>query len=208
MAAMQAAMPPGTGALGRSVEQLATIPRNDPNNIFNALTMRMGQLELNQSLINNWLTLWQNKINTKIKSLNATHEEALVRLRGMQSNVSAVQADLLDVASKQGLFTEERLAFMESSGWNVSAASFEEQLRRVEGQYRESERRLRSELRSLQARHRIELVVCMLLCLGMSWFASVYCQANGRHSRRPHSRGSRWTSDGEHLRERLSDPLE
>jgi hypothetical protein len=51
----------GAGSLGRSMEQMTLGLRNDPNNIFNVLTKRMQALELNQSLINNWLTLYVSR---------------------------------------------------------------------------------------------------------------------------------------------------
>ena len=61
--------------------------RNDPNNIFAALTSRMGTLELNQSLINNWLTLWQTNIKEKFKLINETQAD-------VKSRVKAAQAEL------------------------------------------------------------------------------------------------------------------
>ena len=76
--------------VGRGETSLPGIARNDPNNIFNALTNKMRDLELNQSLINNWLTLWQNQTTKKMKTANATQEEGLARLRGVQTNVTEV----------------------------------------------------------------------------------------------------------------------
>ena len=90
--ALQAGVSPSAGLNDRL--------RNDPNNIFAALTSRMGKLELNQSLINNWLTLWQNQIATKLKQLNATHDELKGKLRNMQANVSGAMVVLQDLKAR------------------------------------------------------------------------------------------------------------
>ena len=141
----------------------------DPNNIFNALTQKMRNLELNQSLINNWLTLWQNQTTKKMKVANATQEEALGRLRAVQANVSEVQG---------------RLGLVEEMVWTIHGAEFAvahygeavERLEHVEGAMRAQqaaqraqEERWRRELAAVRTRHRLELLACAALCLGAAW---------------------------------------
>ena len=70
--------------MARPTDPLQAIARSDPNNIFNALTKRLVTLELNQTLVNNWLTMWQTQISNKFKGINATQHEATDRLRALQ----------------------------------------------------------------------------------------------------------------------------
>ena len=72
--------------------------RSDPNNIFNALTKRLVTLELNQTLINNWLSLWQAQISSKFKAINATLDESSRRLRVAQTELASV-ASIVQVES-------------------------------------------------------------------------------------------------------------
>ena len=65
---------PSLRSPGMAAPSLAT--SNDPNNIFAVLTGRMGALELNQSLTNNWLTVWQNQTGERLRKLTASHEES------------------------------------------------------------------------------------------------------------------------------------
>ena len=64
---------------------------NDPNNIFSALTKRMGTLEINQTLINTWISLWEGQISAKLKNLSATQNATHTKLRGVQANLSSTQ---------------------------------------------------------------------------------------------------------------------
>ena len=52
------------------------------------MTKRMGVLELNQTLINNWLTLWQSQIAGRFKQFNATNNETGRTLRAVVSDLA------------------------------------------------------------------------------------------------------------------------
>ena len=52
----------------------------------------MGELEVNQTLINQWLTLWRSQIGAKVKTLNASQENVTKLLRAVQPHVSAAAA--------------------------------------------------------------------------------------------------------------------
>ena len=71
--------PPGV-TISKSVD--AIIARNDPNSIFNTLQAKVIALELNNSLILDWLTLWQTQISAKIRVLNTMLNETNVVQRG------------------------------------------------------------------------------------------------------------------------------
>ena len=155
--------------------------RNDPNNIFAALTSRMGALELNQSLLNNWLTLWQNKINTRFKQLNATHDELKLKVRSVQANVSGAVATLGDLKLRldedgPGELGEKRreaqahmLRGLEELGEGVR--TLREQLNATQ----QREQRLRVEVDRMRINHRIELMACMCLSLALSSLLAVHC---------------------------------
>lgn len=159
---------------------LAPLGRSDPNTIFSALTRRMGELELNQSLINNWLTLWQNQIVGKIKTLNATHEEAQRRLRGLQANVSATQLSIANLSATTGPGLAEQVAqharlLDDAVALNNSVGALETRLFDMLAVAQQNNQRLRHEVEMLQVSHRIELLCCMLLSLGLSWLVAANC---------------------------------
>ena len=83
---------------------------NDPNNIFSALTKRMGTLEINQTLINTWISLWEGQISAKLKNLSATQNATQNKLRSVQQNVSGTQAALSNLTSSLGIERIEQVS--------------------------------------------------------------------------------------------------
>ena len=83
---------------------------NDPNNIFSALTKRMGTLEINQTLINTWISLWEVQISAKLKNLSAMQNATHTKLRSVQANVSASQERMSNLTSSLGIERIEQVA--------------------------------------------------------------------------------------------------
>ena len=95
-AAAAAAAAPAAAAAAPNVplppsQAAALRAANDPNNIFSALTKRMGTLEINQTLINTWISLWEGQISAKLKNLSATQNATHTKLRAVQANLSSTQ---------------------------------------------------------------------------------------------------------------------
>ena len=158
-----------------AADPLQAIARADPNNIFNALTKRLVTLELNQTLINNWLTIWQGQIGGRFKGLNVTQEEAAKRVRGLQVNVSAVQTALQEVRGEVQLALNRS---REEGGAEGAAAAMRElraELAELAADATRRERNLRDEIQSLRVSHRLELMGCMLLSMFLSWAAAHHC---------------------------------
>ena len=83
---------------------------NDPNNIFSALTKRMGTLEINQTLINTWISLWEGQISAKLKNLSAMQNATHTKLRTVQANVSTTQERMTNLTSSLGIERLEQVA--------------------------------------------------------------------------------------------------
>ena len=83
---------------------------NDPNNIFSALTKRMGTLEINQTLINTWISLWEGQISAKLKNLSAMQNATHTKLRSVQANVSTTQERMSNLTSSLGIERIEQVA--------------------------------------------------------------------------------------------------
>lgn len=154
--------------------------RNDPNHIFNVLQSKMRQLELNQSLIHDWLVVWQAQIGSKLKGLNASAEAASTAARQAEAGVAALEAEhrVLD-GSVQELRTAvvamAPLLEQEFSGPAAPVVALEERLTRLSETHRKAEHRLRAEMETMTLNHRIELVCAIILSLGVSLIVFACC---------------------------------
>ncbi|KAL3926378.1 MAG: hypothetical protein SGPRY_003324, partial [Prymnesium sp.] len=155
-------------------DPLQAMARLDPNNIFNALTKRLVTLELNQTLINNWLTIWQSQITSRFKTLNLTQEETTKRMRGVQVNVSQVQSLLQETRE------DVSMLFNSIGGGtnNVSDAVhlLQDQISKMHAEWEKRERLFRSEVDALLASRRSEGILWILLVLAAvfsSWMAAL-----------------------------------
>ena len=156
-------------------DPLQAIARSDPNNIFNALTRRLVELELNQTLINNWLTMWQGQIAARFKALNATNEEAAKRMRGVQANVSATQVGIQEARADVALVVNRTIEADEAVGVARAVRTLEARIEQMSADAYSREAASRREISRLQASHRIELLGCMLFSLALSWVAATRC---------------------------------
>jgi len=160
---------------------LSTAMRNDPNNIFGVLTSRMAALELNQSLINNWLTLWQAQIGEKLKKLNATHEETKRGMRALASEMNRTSLMLRTVTRKvndegRGDLLTQMNSLHVSTNASVLVLNWEiktlaDTLEHVKVETSD----LRKEIIHISMRNRIELIACMSLSLALSSLLAIHC---------------------------------
>ena len=150
---------------------------NDPNNIFGALTQRMGALELNQTLINTWISLWEGKVSSKMKNLSATQDEAGRKLLATQTNVNATQTALSELTAVLGVERLEQVSRDTADAVKLreNVSSIEAQLLHLLARHEESLARSQLELAELRISHRIELICCMLLSLAVSWLVTAQC---------------------------------
>lgn len=173
----------GAGVLGAPVSPQgldAFAYRNDPNNIFTVLQNKMRQLELNQSLIHDWLTVWQSQIGTKVKALNVSSRAQQLNVSSLQASVAAVEAEQ---AAMNATVEELRRAcgslLQQASAAEASpasdAAEVEERMAELQ---RQSELRLLRELESSRLNQRVELACAVLLSLGVSWIIFAFCFAH------------------------------
>ena len=167
-----------------SASGLADRLRNDPNNIFAALTSRMGALELNQSLINNWLTLWQSQITTKLKQFNATHDDVKGRIRTMQGELGSATSALAELKARvddEGhgdLATRVRAVEESNERLSASVEAGLGDLRAMLNESARTEATLVAQLEEMQKHHRVEmmgwLVAWMFLSLVLSSLLAVH----------------------------------
>jgi len=196
--------PAQQSALSRSAEQMGSIARNDPNNIFNALTLRMGQLELNQTLTSNWLTLWQNRITSQIKVLNSTQNDTAQRLRGVHTEVSALQTALSQVREIYDFISEQRQRLgQEADSVNSSVSALQRELRQLASDNAETKRQFAAQLEAMQATRHFELACCVLLTLGLALAFFLACtpqpsQPAHRHTRHATGVVVEHTSNGQY----------
>tara|TARA_B100000513_G_scaffold159260_1_gene76703 strand:- start:10833 stop:11624 length:792 start_codon:yes stop_codon:yes gene_type:complete len=183
--------PPTPGGLPVPTDQ------NDPSNIFAVLTKRMAALELNQSLINNWLTLWQNQITTKIKLLNATQEEGGLRLKELQANMTSLTTGLQDLTSSQSSISE--LCVQErdngTSSEDTSVSTLDRRVRELLLESEARETQLQIQLQSLQRNQRIELLCSMVLSFGLSALGAACLVLCSRERHRHHAQNRRLSRD-------------
>jgi len=155
--------------------------RNDPNHIFNVLQSKMRQLELNQSLIHDWLVVWQMQIGAKLKGLNASTDAAAALGRSVQAHLAALETAQLALnatVSELGAAVR-RVELLElPRGDAASLGALEERLSRVAESQRKSELRLRLEMEAATRFHRIELACAILLSLGVSLIIFAFCFAH------------------------------
>ena len=157
----------------------ATLSRNDPSNIFNALTKRMGELEVNQTLINQWLTLWRSQIGAKVKTLNASQENVTKLLRAVQANVSAAAAAVDALTSTHGPSAVESYEAVVAENERISAtvSALEGRLLTQLADAQRHNARLEAELSMASLHHRLELLCCLLLSVSISLVLVALCGA-------------------------------
>ena len=157
----------------------ATLSRNDPSNIFNALTKRMGELEVNQTLINQWLTLWRSQIGAKVKTLNASQENVTKLLRAVQANVSAAAAAVDALTSTHGPSAVESYETVVAENERISAtvSALEGRLLTQLADAQRHNARLEAELSMASLHHRLELLCCLLLSVSISLVLVALCGA-------------------------------
>ena len=165
----------------------STLSRHDPNSIFAALQGRMAQVELNQSLINMWLSKWQNQLGVKLKQLNSTDDDLKAKVKKLQAEHASGAASLAEL----------RVALAEDGGplSNVASARRSSQrehalrlehglaslgdevklLRLALNETAGRESMLREEVSRLRLRHTAELMLCMCLSLGLSSLLALHC---------------------------------
>jgi hypothetical protein len=154
--------------------------RNDPNHIFNVLQSKMRQLELNQSLIHDWLVVWQAQIGSKLKGLNASAEAASTGARAAQASVAALGAEqqllgstvreLRTAISAMAPLFEQQLA-----GPAAPLVALEKRITRLSEAHLRAEHRLRGEMEAMALHHRIELACAIILSLGVSLIVFACC---------------------------------
>ena len=157
----------------------ATLSRNDPSNIFNALTKRMGELEVNQTLINQWLTLWRSQIGAKVKTLNASQENVTKLLRAVQANVSAAAAAVDALTSTHGPSAVESYEAVVAENERISStvSALEGRLLTQLADAQRHNARLEAELSMASLHHRLELLCCLLLSVSISLVLVALCGA-------------------------------
>lgn len=161
--------------------------RNDPNNIFYVLQSKMRQLELNQSLIHDWLVVWQAQIGSKLKGLNASTEATSAVVRTIQAGLAVVEseqqvlnntvAELRAAVSRFEPYLQEH-AKRANGPSAESIVALERQVHRLDEAHRKSEIQLRREMASMTYWHRFELACAIILSLGTSLIVFAFCFAH------------------------------
>ena len=157
----------------------AFLARNDPNSIFNTLQAKVIALELNNSLILDWLTLWKTQISAKIRVLNTTLNETTLQLRSSAAEVANLRTEMEALTSENNklrTFLEDRGFEMDSqssSGRNL--AEVDELVSRLMHSQSQIDGRVAEELASFRLARRIELACTLLISLGLSCLIFFFC---------------------------------
>ena len=134
---------------------------------------------MNQTLINQWLTLWRSQIGAKVKTLNASQENVTKLLRAVQANVSAAAAAVDALASTHGPSAVESYETVVAENERISAtvSALEGRLLTQLADAQRHNARLEAELSMASLHHRLELLCCLLLSVSISLVLVALCGA-------------------------------
>jgi len=148
----------------------------------------MKQLELNQSLISQWLGLNRNQTDQKLKKLNATHEETRQGFRSLQADMNRTSSSLADLITRLGLDIDRGDLQMQMHTYEASTrtqltafATDVAELRRGLEASEHRESLLRQQIDDMRVGHRVELIACVCLSLVLSTLLAM--QSVTRHQR-------------------------